>query len=463
MALRSTRDGWTRSYRFGALAVAVVGVVAAACLGVTPAGASTGSDPGEPLPTTLRAAAALTGRHFGVAVNHAPLNQPVYTDIVEREFDTITVENALKIDATEPARGVFNFTVADRILTQFPQKRLHGHTLVWHSGMPSWFQSLAGQALRTAMNNHITGVMAHYRGRAYAWDVVNEAFNETGGRRSSSFQSQLGDGYIEEAFRTARAADPEAKLCYSDYFAEDLTTAKGAAVFAMVKDFVERGVPIDCIGLQAHFTSQWPVPATFQNTLEQYGALGVDVELTQLDIGGPASAQAEKYAQVVRACLAVPRCTTITVHGVRDSDSWRASDQPLLFTSTGAKKPAYDAVLAALGGEPTEPTEPTAPPTTTPPPTPTCEATFTLNRTGRRSFSGVVTITPGSVGISGWAVDLLLPPGSTVLGVRSGVLTGTTVTPGPYNSVVGPGRTTSFAFQASGSPAGAGVRGCTAT
>ncbi|WP_367127987.1 endo-1,4-beta-xylanase [Saccharothrix sp. HUAS TT1] len=307
--------------------------------------------PDEGPATTLAAAAQRSGRYFGVGITGRKLADPVYEGIVNREFDVVTPENEMKLDATEPNRGVFTFTAGDRIVDHAVEhgKRVRGHTLLWHSGQPGWLTNLRGAALREAMLNHVTQVVSHYRGKVYAWDVVNEAFADgtTGARRDSNFQ-RTGDDWIEAAFHAARAADPAAKLCYNDYNVENWSHAKTQAVHRMVRDFRARGVPIDCVGLQSHFTANHPVPADLLTTLRGFADLGVDVQLTELDVEGGGAAQADSYRRVVRACLAVARCTGITVWGVRDTDSWRASGTPLLFDGSGNRKPAYAAVLDAL-------------------------------------------------------------------------------------------------------------------
>ncbi|MEV8437360.1 endo-1,4-beta-xylanase [Actinosynnema sp. NPDC051121] len=303
--------------------------------------------------TTLASAAQLTGRYFGAAVQGYKLAAPAYTGILDREFDVVTPENEMKLDATEPQQGRFVFTAADRIVDHAVQQgmRVRGHTLLWHAGQPSWLVNLRGAALRQAMLDHVTQVVAHYRGKILAWDVVDEAFADgtTGARRDSNFQ-RTGDDWIEAAFRAARAADPGAKLCYNDYGIEDWAQAKTQAVYRMVRDFRARGVPIDCVGLQSHFDPNRPVPADFTTTLRNFAALGVDVQLTELDVVGAGATQAEDYRRAVTACLAVSGCTGITVWGVRDSDSWRSSGTPLLFDANGARKAAYTAVLDALNG-----------------------------------------------------------------------------------------------------------------
>lgn len=301
--------------------------------------------------TTLGAQAAQSGRYFGTAVAAGKLGDTTYAGILDREFNMVTPENELKWDTTERSRGSFNFAPADQITGHASAhgQRVRGHTLVWHSQLPSWVSSITdANTLRGVMNNHITTVMNHYKGKVYAWDVVNEAFADggSGQHRGSVFQNLLGDGFIEQAFRTARTADPAAKLCYNDYNIEDWSAAKTQGVYRMVRDFKSRGVPIDCVGFQAHFGTSGP-PASFQTTLSNFAALGVDVQITELDI---AQAPTTAYANTVRACMNVSRCTGITVWGIRDSDSWRSGENPLLFDRNGNKKAAYTSTLTALGG-----------------------------------------------------------------------------------------------------------------
>ncbi|MDG4859223.1 endo-1,4-beta-xylanase [Streptomyces sp. T-3] len=333
-----------------ALLLGILGTVAAPVVPQTAHAAESAAE------STLGAAAAQSGRYFGTAIASGRLGDSTYTTIANREFNSVTAENEMKIDATEPQRGQFNFTAGDRVYNWAVQngKQVRGHTLAWHSQQPGWMQSLSGSTLRQAMIGHINGVMAHYKGKIVQWDVVNEAFADgsSGARRDSNLQ-RTGNDWIEVAFRTARAADPAAKLCYNDYNVEDWNWAKTQAMYAMVKDFKQRGVPIDCVGFQSHFNSGSPYNSNFRTTLQNFAALGVDVAITELDIQG---APASTYANVTNDCLAVPRCLGITVWGVRDSDSWRPEHSPLLFNGDGSKKPAYTAVLNALNGGSTTPT-----------------------------------------------------------------------------------------------------------
>ncbi len=456
------------SARRGA-AAAVASLAAAATLAGLLA-----AQPAQAAESTLGAAAAQSGRYFGTAIAGGRLGDSAYTTIANREFNMITAENEMKQDATEPNQNQFNFSSGDRILNwaQSNGKRVRGHTLAWYSQQPGWMQALSGSALRNAMINHVTQVATHYKGKIYAWDVVNEAFADggSGGRRDSNLQ-RTGNDWIEVAFKTARAADPGAKLCYNDYNTDNWNDAKTQGVYNMVKDFKARGVPIDCVGFQSHFNPQSPVPSNYRTTLQNFADLGVDVQITELDIEGSGSAQAQNYANVVNACLAVSRCTGITVWGVRDSDSWRSSGTPLLFDGSGNKKAAYTSVLNALNSvtpSPTAttptptPTTPTPTPTTptptptTPTPTPTtqpgtgCTVVYAAPAQWQNGFTANVRITNLGQPINGWTLTWGFPGNQTITQAWSTAATqsGSQVTARnvDYNRTIPTGGTIEFGF-----------------
>jgi endo-1,4-beta-xylanase len=396
--------------------------------------------------TTLGASAAERGRYFGVAVSANRLGEADYTTVLNREFNSVTPENEMKWDALEPNRNQFNWGNADRVFNHARGRGMsvRGHTLVWHSQLPGWVGGLDTNNLRSAMVNHINQVMGHWRGQITAWDVVNEAFEENGSRRNSVFQQRLGNGYIEEAFRAARAADPNAKLCYNDYNTDRFDYAKTQAVFRMVQDFKSRGVPIDCVGLQSHFNSGSPLPSNYQTTLANFANLGVDVQITELDIQGSGQNQANQYRSVTQACLAVPRCNGITVWGVTDKYSWRPNDTPLLFDGNYNKKPAYEAALSALNGG--------AGPGPGPGPTPgACTVTYTeTDRWGDR-FNGQVTVRAGTSAITSWTTTVTITAPQRIDTTWNGSPTwdssGTVMTMRPNgNGNVAANASTSFGF-----------------
>jgi endo-1,4-beta-xylanase len=397
--------------------------------------------------STLGASAAQTGRYFGAAIAAGRLGDATYTRILSTEFNAVTPENEMKWDATEPSQGRFTYTGGDRILNQGIAigAKVRGHALLWHNQQPGWAQTLSGNALRTAAINHVTQVATHYKGKIYAWDVVNEAFADggSGARRDSNLQ-RTGNDWIEAAFRAARAADPAAKLCYNDYNTDGIN-AKSTGIYTMVRDFKTRGVPIDCVGFQSHLGTS--IDATYQANLQRFADLGVDVQITELDIS-QGGTQAGIYTTVTRACLAVTRCTGITVWGIRDTDSWRGGDNPLLFDGSGNKKPAYTAVLNTLNtGGTTNPTDPTTPPQ----PGAGCTASLTPNAwTG--GYTASVRVTAGSSALSGWTVRVSLPSGGTITNAWNATVSGSTFANVGYNGQVPAGGTTEFGFQGTGTP-----------
>lgn len=273
----------------------------------------------------------------------------------------LTPGNEMKWDTTEPSRGSFNFAPADRLVSfaQANSMKLRGHTLVWHSQLPSWVSSLPTTQVKAAMENHITNEVTHYKGKLYAWDVVNEPFNEDGSFRTDAFYNAMGSGFVADALRTARAADPDAKLYLNDYNIEG-QNAKSDAMYNLVKTLKSQGVPLDGVGFQAHFIA-YQVPSTFKANLQRFTALGVNVAITELDdrIQLPATTaslaqQANDYAGVVNTCLAVSGCVGITQWGVGDADSWIPGTFPgygaaTLYDATYRPKPAYAATATALG------------------------------------------------------------------------------------------------------------------
>jgi endo-1,4-beta-xylanase len=301
---------------------------------------------------------------IGTAVDMSALaNDPTYKAAVAREFNTVTPENVMKWETVEPQQGVTDFSQGDALVrfARANHQTVRGHTLVWHSQLPTWLTSgtFTNEQLEAILRRHIFEEAGHFRGRIYAWDVVNEAFNEDGTLRDTIWLRALGPDYIAKAFIWAHKADPHAKLYYNDYNLESIGPKSDAAL-ALVKQLKARHVPIDGVGFQGHLGIQYPYPDTFGDNLERFAAAGFDVAITEADVRmvlpvtpEKLATQATYFGDMMRSCVAVRRCVTFTLWGFTDKYSW----VPGFFAGEGAAtpldeafqpKPAYFALRDAL-------------------------------------------------------------------------------------------------------------------
>lgn len=316
----------------------------------------------------LREVADERGFTVGAAVAPDSLrNDASYRDVLSSEFNALTPENVLKMGPLRPSRGVYDFTDADAVVN-FGQKQdmaVRGHTLVWHNQTPTWFQAwdYTDEQLRWFLRDHVHTVVGRYRSKIDAWDVVNEAVADDGSMRETVWYDAMGEEYIDCAFEWANEVAPETDLYYNDYGA-DAVNDKSDAIYALAERLLERGVPIDGIGLQLHALGDRPDPESIGNNISRFQELGLDVQITEMDVAFAAddppenvpATQAEYYGEVVRACLAAD-CDTLTTWGVGDAGSWvrefkdfasRYTGNPLLFDDRMNRKPAYYAVRDAI-------------------------------------------------------------------------------------------------------------------
>ena len=312
----------------------------------------------------LRDAARAAGKLVGTAVQSGFLADGQYSGVLSRHFNYLTAEYEMKWATISPSQNIYNFGPGDAISAYADAHgmRLKGHALLWHGSMPAWVAALAPAALRSAVSAYIRTVGEHYRGRVLAWDVVNEAVADDGsGLRDSIFRQKLGDGYIADAFRAAREADPGALLFYNDYGGEGLS-AKSNRIYELVRSLRAQGVPIDGVGLQMHISAtSRPTDAAIASNMRRLADLGLLVNISEMDVrirdvaGATATrldTQRSVYHSVVALCVAEPRCHAVTFWGFTDAYSWIDNqfgpDDPLLFDEQYAAKPAFFGVFDAL-------------------------------------------------------------------------------------------------------------------
>jgi endo-1,4-beta-xylanase len=332
--------------------------------GEPPAGRSFERPAAEGISGGLRQLAEPWHLGLGTAVQPAPFeSNALYRTVLTQEFSSVTAESQLKWDLLQPTEGKFDWAGADALVEFAEQNTMavRGHTLVWHTALPAWLErgAYTPQQLRDLLRGYIHDTVGRYRGRIGVWDVVNEPLADTSGQlRKSLWLNALGPGYVADALRWAHEADPQAKLYINDFGVENLNR-KSDALYAMVAQLRADGVPIHGVGFQTHVTVNTP-PTTLRENLRRFADLGVDVAITELDVRTPAaatdassSAQAVVYANVLRDCLAVPRCVSVTVWGFTDQYSWIPYTYPgwgnaCLFDATFRPKTAYGLIRQVL-------------------------------------------------------------------------------------------------------------------
>ncbi|KAI8971024.1 endo-1,4-beta xylanase [Trametes punicea] len=300
--------------------------------------------------------------YFGTATNSDQWNDTTYFNILksDAEFGQITPANVMKWFATEPEEGVFTFEQGDIIadFTKKTGKLLRGHNCVWYNQLPDWLTNgtFSAPDLAFIVTRHCYNLVNHYKGQVYSWDVINEALNDDGTFREDIFYNTLNTSYIPLALYAARAADPQAKLYINDFNIEG-TGAKSTALKNLVKWLKANDVPIDGVGIQSHLIVG-EVPTTFQQNLQEFTELGIEVAITELDIRftslPPTAAgiaqQQKDYETVIAACNAVPKCVGVTVWDFTDKYSWIPSTFPgqgyaCPWDANYVKKPAYEGII----------------------------------------------------------------------------------------------------------------------
>ncbi len=314
--------------------------------------------PGQPLKQLAKA----RGLEVGTAVrSQDATGDRAYRQLIVQQFSSVTPENEMKWEAIAPSRGELDFDAADKLVGDARKagQKVRGHTLVWHSQVPGWVEQLGPKDLRRATRERIRTLMGHWKDDIGVWDVVNEPIADDGRLRPSIFQRRLGRGYIEDAFRTAHTADPDAKLYLNEIGAESIGP-KSNRLYEVVSDLKSRGVPIHGVGFQSHSNLRG-VPRDFVANMRRFKALGLDIAITEADVGlklDPSAAdledQAQVYATIVRSCLAVG-CRSLTFWGFTDGRSWISETQPgmgaaTLLDASLRPKPAFGAVQRALSG-----------------------------------------------------------------------------------------------------------------
>lgn len=288
-------------------------------------------------------------RHHGLIYGSAVIIRNLETDsdyaqLIAEQCGMVVPTNELKWVALRPGPDTFDFTRPDFLL-HFARKhrmQMRGHNLCWHESVPAWIRSPENSVhTRQFFVDHITKVCRHYAGKLQSWDVVNEAIlpgdGEPGGLRKSFWYEQMGPEYIDLAFRTARAADPHARLTYNDYGVEydsDQDAEKRRLILELLRGMRKRGVPIDAVGIQSHIKAAQTHTfgkglADFMQAIRQ---MGLEIYLTELDVNEDDVASndpavrdhiiAQTYSDYLNVALANPAVKLVLTWDISDRFTW---------------------------------------------------------------------------------------------------------------------------------------------
>ncbi|HUV68372.1 MAG TPA: endo-1,4-beta-xylanase [Terracidiphilus sp.] len=335
---------------------------------------------------SLKAHAHKRGLLAGCAVSAANLHEDAFTRVLAEQYDLVVAENAMKFGPIQPKPDSYFFDDADALVAfaERHKMKVRGHNFVWHEQLPAWFAGTATKEnARKILTDHIMTVASRYKGKIQSWDVVNEAINVSDGRsdslRKSPWLELMGPEYLAVAYRTARQADPKAKLTYNEYGIENESeddARKRAATLELLKRLKAAGVPLDALGIQSHISAG--KGQTFGKGLRELidGAqsLGLEVYLTELDVNDDAVENndiaacdqivAGMYRDYLSVALENKAVKAVLTWGMTDAHTWlngikshkekqpNRPQRPLPFDAEYKPAPAFFALRDALDHAP---------------------------------------------------------------------------------------------------------------
>lgn len=316
-----------------------------------------------PSDTTLRHLADRRGILIGTATRADFWNlESIYAETIKREFNVLTPETQMKWESIHPQRDTYEWQYADRhvAFAETFNMKIHGHTLVWHHQNPEWINSISDRtAMIEILRDHIKTIVGRYKGRIAVWDVINEALDGEEIRRNIWFKT-IGPDYLDMAFRFAHEADPDATLIYNDYGIA-VVNGKSDRLYRLIKDMLDRGIPVHGVGFQMHITANGINYRSFADNMKRFASLDLQLFVTELDVrlkGGSDKnyeKQAKVYENILKTCLEQPNFKALQLWGFTDRHSWIPSyfsgyGWALPFDENYVPKPAYFAMQQTLRG-----------------------------------------------------------------------------------------------------------------
>ncbi len=312
---------------------------------------------------TVAAAAEKKGVDFGFAASVTDLLDGNTQKILSEQAKILVAENCMKSSQLRPNKSFWNWSDPENLVKFAESNKIAAkwHTLFWHEMNPPFINSLKTKEEAAAvMDEHISTVMQKFKGRVRDYDMVNEMFNEDGSLRDTVWLRTLGPGYLEKALRKAHEVDPSAHLFLNDYNNEAKGYAKSDAMYNLVKDFVERGVPIYGVGFQLHLAADLPYDEeAIRANIRRYADLGIKICFSEVDVRLPlgrkeefSQKQVDIWKSLMRLAVEEDNVESFIVWGVSDKNSWIPAWKPgygdaLLFDKDFKPKTVYYELLSA--------------------------------------------------------------------------------------------------------------------
>lgn len=309
--------------------------------------------------------------YFKVGATVSKRTVDTHKDLLVKHFNSITCENETKFMYIQKDENKYNFDSADKILGFVKENNMvmRGHTFVWHNQTPKWvFQDATKDILLKRMKDHILYVGKRYENDFYCWDVVNEAIEDKSDLflRKSPWLEIIGEDFMDYAFHYAKEVLPNTELYYNDY--NESSYPKRDKIYKAVKDMVDRGVPVDGVGLQCHWNIYSPSMDDFKRAMEQYAKLGLKLQVTEMDVSlfefadetkldKPSIELLKKQTAIYKEGFKILReykdiVDTVTLWGVADDVTWlddfpvrNRKNWPLLFDENHEPKEALHAIM----------------------------------------------------------------------------------------------------------------------
>jgi len=311
--------------------------------------------------------------HVGASVCGKMMKIPEVDALIKKHFSTLTVENEMKFGPVHPEENRYKWDNCD-LVANYARKNsmpIRGHVMLWHNQNPSWLfldngETVSKSKLYKRLEDHMAQVVNRYNDVVYSWDVLNEVIDvdkgDENGFRLSDWYKICGKEIYAFAFKKMKELCPKAKLFYNDYNNE--SGKKMDVSLDFLSELLDAGVPIDGVGIQAHWYYNFPNEEIIKNAIEKYSKLGLEIEFTEVDISvyewseareksqffnsrpeERIAEQAKTYMNLFRAASSSPSVKNITTWGVADNYTWlddfpvpERKNWPLLFDENYKEK-----------------------------------------------------------------------------------------------------------------------------